>query len=205
MKEQRKLLQAAPIAPEDEELIGVDVEDVQIDQQGAEIPQGQVVIVPERGDHLVVTGVEIFKDTRLATMREACSFYNLSTSGSCDRCFKRLFEHQKKLELQVVLGAAREAQALQERLPRPQNLAEAPDEATQMRHNLSHLPFPDWCPSCIAHRSRPDRQERSGAVKDSGTPTVRFDFAYTKAVGEDGIARRTDTVIALVMVDSVAN
>ena len=57
VKEQRKLLQAAPIAPEDEELIGVDVEDVQIDQQGAEIPQGQVVIVPERGDHLVVNGV----------------------------------------------------------------------------------------------------------------------------------------------------
>ena len=116
-----------------------------------------------------------------------------------------MFEHQKKLELQIVLGAAREAQAVQERQPRPQHLAEAPDEATQMRHNLSHLPYADWCPSCIAHRSRPDRQERTGAVKESGTPTISFDFAYTKAVGEDGIARNTDTVIALVMVDSVTN
>ena len=56
-RERAEEVVAAPIAPEDEELIGVDVEDVQIDQQGAEIPQGQVVIVPERGDHLVVNGV----------------------------------------------------------------------------------------------------------------------------------------------------
>ena len=42
-------------------------------------------------------------------------------------------------------------------------------------------------------------------MNDRGTPTVSFDFAYTKAVGEDGIARNTDTVIALVMVDSVTN
>ena len=36
---------AAPIAPEDEELIRIDVENVQIDQQqGAEIPQGRVEI-----------------------------------------------------------------------------------------------------------------------------------------------------------------
>ena len=95
---------AIPSAPGDKELIGVGVEHEQQEQKGAEIPQGQVVIAPERGDHIMVTGVEIFQDTRLATLREACSFYNLSTSGSCERCFcfKRLFEHQKELELQVV-------------------------------------------------------------------------------------------------------
>ena len=156
---------AAPLAPEDDEVIGIDVDGMQQqDAHGADIPQGQVVITPERGDHLLVNGVEIFKDTALATMRDACTFYNLSTSGSRDRCFKRLFEHQKKLELQIVLGAAREAQAAQERLPRPQHLAEPPDEELQMRHNLTHLPFADWCPPCIAHRSHPDRQERTGAV-----------------------------------------
>ena len=198
---------AAPLAPEDAEVVGIDVDEMQLQQdaQGMDIPQGQVVISPERGDHLVVTGVEIFKGTALATMREACSFHNLSTSGSRERCFKRLFENQKKLELQLVFGAAREAQVAQEHMPRPQHLAEPPSEDLQMKHNLTHLPFADWCPSCISHRSRPDRQERTGAVKDSSNPTVSFDFAYTKAVGPDGIARNTDTVIALVMVDSVTN
>eukprot|EP00435_Cladocopium_sp_Y103_P019491 s291_g4.t1 len=111
---------AAPLAPEDDDIQGIEVADVQLDEQGAEIPQGQVVLSPERGDHLLVNGVETYKHTALATMREACSFYNLSTSGGKDRCFKRLFEHQKKLELQIVLDAAREAQAAQEREPRSQ-------------------------------------------------------------------------------------
>ena len=88
-------------------------------------------------------------------------------------------------------------------MPRPQHSAEPPDEETQMRHNLTHLPYAEGCPSCIAHRSRPDRHERTGGVKAIGAPTVSFDFAYTKAVGADGIARDTDTVVALVMVDSV--
>ena len=124
-----------PIAPEDDEnIVGIDVDNVQVDEQGAEIPQGQVVIAPERGDPLLVNGAEIFSNTALATMREACSFDKLSTSGSKDRYFKRLLEHQKKLELQLILGAAREAQAAEERQPRPQHLAEAPDEETQMRH-----------------------------------------------------------------------
>ena len=56
----------------------------------------------------------------------------------------------------------------------------------------------------FAHRARPDRQENTGAVKES-SPTVSFDFAYTKSVGQDGVARDTETVIALVMVDSVTN
>ena len=204
---QRENAEAAqiPVAPEDDEnIVGVDVDDIQVDEQGADIPQGQVVIAPERGDHLLVNGAEIFSNTALATMREACSFFDLSTSGSKERCFKRLLEHQKKVELQLILGAAREAQAAEERQPRPQHLAERPDEETQMRHNLCHLPYADWCPSCVAHRARPDRQENTGAVKES-SPTVSFDFAYTKCVGPDGIARDTKTVIALVMVDSVTN
>jgi len=194
-----------PIAPEDDDnIVGIDVDDIQVDEQGADIPQGQVVIAPERGDHLLANGVEIFSNTALATMRGVCSFYNLSTSGSKDKCFKRLLEHQKKAELQLILGAAREAQAAEERQPRPQHLAEPPDEEAQMRHNLCHLPFADWCASCVAHRARPDRQENTGAVKES-SPTVSFDFAYAKSVGADGIARDTETVLALVMVHSVTN
>ena len=56
---------AAPLAPEDAEVVGIDVDEMQLQQdaQGMDIPQGQVVISPERGDHLVVNGVEIFKDT----------------------------------------------------------------------------------------------------------------------------------------------
>jgi hypothetical protein len=115
------------------------------------------------------------------TLREACAFFNLSQSGGKDdRCFKRLWEHQKKLELQTALAAARETEAEQRRQPNPQKLAEAPDERTQQLHMLTHLPFQDWCPHCVAHRSRPDRHLRDGSVKDSGVPTVSFDLPTQK-------------------------
>jgi hypothetical protein len=138
-------------------------------------------------------------------MREACAFYNLSQSGGKERCFKRLWEFQKRLELQTALAAAREAEAAEQREPRPQKLAEPPDEETQQKHMLTHSPFAEWCQHCVAHRSRQDRHVRDGSVKAGGIPTVSFDFAYTKAVGPGGDVQNTDTVIALIMVDSSTN
>jgi hypothetical protein len=81
---------AAPLAPEDAEIAGVDIDVQQAAVDGAEV-QGNLFLSPEWGDHLNVNGVEIYKDTALATMREACSFYQLSTSGGKKRCFERLW------------------------------------------------------------------------------------------------------------------
>lgn len=136
---------------------------------------------------------------------ETCAIYNLSQPGGKERCFKRLWEFQKRLELQTALAAAREAEAAEQREPRPQKLAEPPHEKTQQKHMLTHLPFAEWCQHCVAHRSRQDRHVRDGSVKAGGIPTVSFDFAYTKAVGPGGDVQNTDTVIALIMVDSSTN
>ena len=105
----------------------------------------------------------------------------------------------------MVLSAAREAEAEQQRQPVPQKLAEPPNEKEQMKHMLTHLPYADWCSHCIAHRARPDRHLRDGAVKSSGIPTVSFDFAYTKAVVAGGDVQSTETVAALMLVDSSTN
>ena len=192
----------APLAPEDE-VAGMDIGgDVQHD--AGQAVEGQLVYA-DRGDHLNVNGIELFPTSALANLREACAFYSLSQSGGKERCFKRLWEHQKKLELQTALSAARETEAEQQRKPNPQKLAEPPDEKSQQLHMLTHLPFQEWCAHCVAHRSRPDRHKRDGQVKESGVPTVSFDFAYTKAVAPGGNAQDTDQVIALVLVDSMTN
>lgn len=136
---------AAPIAPEDDEVLGAEIE-VEPQDDGA----------PERGAHLNVNGVEIFKHTGLAVMRDACAFYNLSQSGGKERCFKRLWDFQKRWELQTALAATREAEAAEQREPKPQRLAEPPDEQAQRKHMLTHLPFAEWCEHCVAHRSRQD-------------------------------------------------
>ena len=61
-----------------------------------------------------------------------------------------------------------------------------------------------WCPP-NPDRARPDRHLRDGSVKSSGIPTVSFDFAYTKTVVAGGDVRATETVAALVLVDSSSN
>ena len=104
-----------------------------------------------------------------------------------------------------MLAAAREAAAEQERQPVAQKLAEPPDEKTQQLHMLTHLPYQDWCPHCVAFRARPDRHKRDGSVKDGGIPTVFFDFGCTKAVEPGGQAQETKFVNALVPVDSSTN
>ena len=109
-----------------------------------------------------------------------------------------MWEHKKRIELQIVLAAAKETEAEQQRQPNAQKLAEPPDEKTQPLHSLTHLPYQEWCPHCVAFRARPGRHQRDGSVKDSGIPTVSFDFAYTKAVEPGGQAQGTSTIIALI-------
>ena len=150
VEEAHRVDDAAPLAPDDE-IAGADI-DVEAHDEGQDI-HGQLVISPERGDHMNVNGVELFRDSALATLREACAFYNLSQSGSKRRCFDRLWEHQKRLELQVVLAAARETEAEQQRQPVAQRLAD-PHEKAQQLHTLTHLPYyQDWCPHCVAFRA----------------------------------------------------
>ena len=57
--------------------------------------------------------------------------------------------------------------------------------------------------SCLAHRARPDRHVRSGESHADATPTISFDFFYTKADGQEEPDENTpDTVLALIMVCS---
>ena len=88
------------------------------------------------------------------------------------------------------------------RQPRGPPAAEVPSEAEQAAHRLTHVPFASWCPSCIAHRSRPDRHERTGESHANAVPTISFDFFYTKADGEAPGEDAPDTILALIMVCS---
>ena len=57
-RERHEEAEAAPIAPDDE-LVGADIEVEPADAEGQQIPQGQLVLAPERGDHLNISGIEI--------------------------------------------------------------------------------------------------------------------------------------------------
>ena len=75
-----------------------------------------------------MNGTILKESSSLAALRAGCAFYGVSSSGSKMKCFKRLIEHSKKLELDMVMAAAKEAQDQQERHPLAPVSAEVPSE-----------------------------------------------------------------------------
>eukprot|EP00435_Cladocopium_sp_Y103_P008378 s145_g2.t1 len=110
---------------------------------GAEIPEGQIVVQPTPEDESHVNGAVLRADSWLAALRAGCSFYGISSSGSKQKCFQRLLDHTKKLELEMVMSAAKEVQQ-QGRHPSAPVSAEAPSEWEQSQHRLTHIPFKPW-------------------------------------------------------------
>ena len=75
---------------------------------------------------LVVNGVELSESSSLRALRAGLTHYDLSTSGSKVKCFARLLNHQKALELQVVHAAAEHAQQELTRTPHAVKLESPP-------------------------------------------------------------------------------
>ena len=99
-----------------------------------DVPEGQIVVQPIAEDEVCVNGTVLRESSSLATLRAGCSFYGISSSGSKQKCFKRLIEHSKKLELESVMAAAKEAFEQQERHPLAPVSAEVPTEYEQSQH-----------------------------------------------------------------------
>ena len=193
--------QSFPVLADDDD---VEIQDDAAGEiEGVEIPEGQIMVRPSAEDEISVNGTMLRASSGLAALRAGCTFYGLSTSGSKQRCFQRLLDHQKKLELDMVLAASKDAQQQLSRQAHGPPSAELPSEAEQAAHRLTHVPYASWCPSCLAHRARPDRHVRSGESHADATPTISFDFFYTKADGQEEPDENTpDTVLALIMVCS---
>ena len=169
---------------------------------GREIPEGQLVVRPTPEDEVNVNGTLLRATSGLAALRAGCSFYGLSSSGSKSKCFERLLNHSKKLELDMIMAAAKESKRQEERDPLAPVNAEVPTEFEQNKHRLTHLPFENWCPSCVAFRARPDRHENTGESHAGSVPTISFDYFFTKSDGQPGTEGDPNTITALIVVDS---
>ena len=129
-------------------------------------------------DKVLVNGVELTKGSTLATLRAACSFLDLSGSGSKLKVYAKILNHNKRMELLNAKSLASEAKAHETREALGQSVAKMPDETTHARHRLMHLPYyANWCKECID----PDRRERTDGVKRGSIPEVSLDFCYTRA------------------------
>lgn len=102
----------------------------------------------------------------------------------------------------MIMAAAKESKRQEERDPLAPVNAEVPTEFEQNKHRLTHLPFENWCPSCVAFRARPDRHENTGESHAGSVPTISFDYFFTKSDGQPGTEGDPNTITALIVVDS---
>ena len=187
----------------DDEVMGREIEGDDANPGGADVPlEGRLVFSPSPTDMVLVNGVELTPQSTLQSLKTACSFHGLSTSGSKVKCFSRLLNHQKEQELEIIHAATEQYQVDEARRPKAVDLQEPPSEKEQQLHNLSHLPYAPWCPSCVCFRARADKQQRSDGARSAGVATVSFDFCYTKSVPETMKEKDVDTMTCLVMCDS---
>ena len=60
--------------------------------------------------------------------------------------------------------------------PTPQQ----PTEQERREHELTHLPYRSWCPTCVQSKGRQDNHPK----RTSKTPVIQVDLMYYKALGE---------------------
>ena len=75
-----------------------------------------------------------------------------------------------------------------------------PTEAERLAHNRRHIPFADWCESCVRGRGRDDpHRARQDHVEGNPIPVVQCDYFFFKAEKEDILCK------AISAIDSVYN
>ena len=73
---------------------GVDLDDQRVEHEiGKPLPRS-----------IKVNGIELTADSPLRNLRAAYGFYSIGQSGGKAKCYGRLLDHQKKLELLLAKG-----------------------------------------------------------------------------------------------------
>ena len=65
------------------------------------------------------------------------------------------------------------------RAARPLPSPTAPSRAVRERHNLTHLPYADWCPFCVACR-RPNTPHRASHESEREVPLLVADYGFVR-------------------------
>ena len=152
----------------------------------AEAVEGEVmgeVVVPEVFMHGVVTdkfvvvnGSQIANSSSLKTMWSASEFLGIAKSGGKATVFEGLQRALRETEAQAALEAARRERQAQVRAPEERPRALQPSEEEKRKHNLTHLPFAEWCEACQATRSRDSERHQK---RQQAVPTISIHYMHT--------------------------
>ena len=157
--------------------------------QGAEVPVeevGPVAALQLEGviahDEVVINDIVLRPTSSVRDLRAAAKYLGVSQAGSKSRMFERncschiLALRRRSLEL------AEQAYQQEEVQPRETySSTRQPSERERSLREITHLPFRQWCPFCIAGKSTPDYKHHVEAeeVQQSEFPVIQLDIMFS--------------------------
>ena len=170
-----------------------------MEDDGAEVQGPDGVMADQVGDgYVIVNNKRIEPTSSLRDMRAACIFLGLGKSGGKTTIFARLQNYCQRGHARLAVEVAHQQERQDRREPEAgPEVPQLPDEETQARHRLTHLPFEGWCEECVATRSRDsERHER----REAPVPTIALDYMFTST--KAGHQHESEMLKHLVGVDS---
>ena len=120
----------------------------------------------------LTTTLEKFRNAKMTGQSWATQHYHFNGKGTTRFTVKKDYEYIQENhdeEQQHEHHEAHRARGLrQPQQPTPQQIAE---------HNLTHLPYRNWCPICVQGKGRQDNYKK----QQSRQPVIQVDFAYIKS------------------------
>eukprot|EP00435_Cladocopium_sp_Y103_P033238 s948_g8.t1 len=142
------------------------------------VPQ---TIAVEPADVVKIAGVDAYSNSSISVLKAACSFLQVSQSGSKQKLWRRILSTLDKQAILAETELAAVALDESQRTADSVQVATPPeDPAVIDAHNLTHLPYQPWCPACVMAKGKPD-QHRSDPSKLQRRehPIISWDFCYT--------------------------
>ena len=167
-------------------------------------PLPQTVAV-ETTDSITIAGVHVRKDSSIAVLKAACSYLQVSQSGSKTKLWNRILATLDKQAINAERELAAVALDKSQRVPVPVSLQSPPDEQSEIdAHCLTHLPYAAWCPSCVLGKGRPDQHRADPSrLQRREIPIISFDFCFTgKSLENVSENEQQSKLTALVVHDS---
>ena len=164
----------------------------QVHQQDAGEPAPTFEWELENKEMLVVNGEQLAIESSMGFLRAAAEYVGISKNGSKEAIWSRLNQRVQTLEHeQLFLDSNRlykDEQWKQGLVG--QSVPRTPSDEEVKLHELSHLPYREWCPHCVSCKGKQDPQRPVELSSDDrrSIPSIEVDYCFSKVNEADPVA-----------------
>ncbi len=156
-------------------------EDRPAEEPEGPVGDGEISVQVEIPEKVIIEDLELTATSSVHDPRRICRYFGINQSGSKRKMYERIVKCH-------VVALRRRALDLAEQQYRDE-MVDPVDAGVRVReptlrerrlHELTHLPFQQWCPHCVSCKSRPDHQRRvdPSDAADGEHPTIQIDLMF---------------------------